>query len=435
MTEYFNPEIETMPREELMALQLRNLQDVVKRVYDNVPYYRDQMMADGVTPDDIKTIEDVRKLPFTTKDDMREQMPWGMMACSLDDCIEMHASSGTTGTPITVGYTRHDIEVWAEVMGRCLFMAGLRPNDIFQNPIPYGTFTGAFGFHYGAQAVGAMVVPSGMGQSERQINLMKYYKTTMFAGVVSYGLKLGQVAIEMGLDPTKDLNVKSGIFGSESFTGGLKERLAKTWDMEVYDIYGLTEMCGPGVSTDCEVHEGLHLWEDHFLVECLDPVTNEPVPYGEEGELVITTLTKTGMPVIRYKTHDLAFLYEPGVCGCGRTHIRHSSIKGRTDDMIIISGTNIFPGQIEEVLMKNPKVGTNYQIILTTENDMDRMKVVVETKEDVPESDRPGMVEDIKAQLKMVIMMTPKVEVIGAGDIKQETIKAKRVLDQRTSKE
>lgn len=435
MSEYFNQKMECMPRKELMEVQLKNLKAVTKLSYDNVPFYRDQMKASGVTPDDIKTLDDVRKLPFTTKADMREVMPWGMMACPLTDCVEMHASSGTTGTPITVGYTRNDMEVWSEVMARCLHMANMRTKDIFQNPIPYGTFTGAFGFHYGAQKVGAMVVPSGMGQSERQINLMKYYGTTMFAGVVSYGLKLGHVAHDIGLDPTTDLNIHSGIFGSETFTPGLKERLAKTWDMEVFDIYGLTEMCGPGVSTDCSQHEGLHLWEDHFLVECLDPATNEPVGYEEEGELVITTISKTGMPVLRYKTHDLAFLYEPGVCECGRTHIKHSTIKGRTDDMIIISGTNIFPGQVEGVLMKNPSVGTNYQIILTTDGDMDRMKIVVETKDGVPETDFPALVEDLTKNLKMTLMMTPKVEVGPPGTIIQEGIKAKRVLDQRTQRE
>jgi len=427
---YFQSQ-ETMPKADLKELQLKRLKGVVKRCYENVPHYRKRMQELKVEPEDIRTLDDIRKLPTTTKAEMREQMPWGLMACSLDNVVEMHASSGTTGVPITVGYTRSDLKAWSEVMARCLYMSGLRKEDIFQNPIPYGTFTGAFGFHYGAEKVGAMVVPSGMGQSERQIRLMEYYKTTMFSGVVSYGLRLGQVAESMGIDPAKDLHVKSGVFGSETFTPGLKKRLAETWDMEVFDIYGLTEMCGPGVSNDCSYHDGLHLWEDHFLVECLDPETGEPVDIEEEGELVITTLTKEGMPILRYKTHDISFLYDQDVCDCGRTHVKHAPIKARSDDMIILSGTNIFPGQIEEVVMRHPMVGTNYQIVLENESGRDTLTVLVEAAKVLNEAEAQDMIAKLGKDLKMTLLFTPRVKVLAPGDIKSERIKAQRVVDKR----
>ncbi|HEC81087.1 MAG TPA: phenylacetate--CoA ligase family protein, partial [Thermoplasmatales archaeon] len=339
MDNMFNKKIETMNRKKLKELQLKRLKETVHRVYNNVPFYRKKLDDTGVTPGDIKTLEDIKKLPFTTKNDLRDNAPFGMLTVPLQECIELHASSGTTGTPITVCYTPQDIEVWSEVMARCLTMAGLTKKDVFQNPIPYGTFTGAFGFHYGAQKVGALVVPTGKGQSERQIKLMKYYGTTFISGVASYILHLGQVAKEMGIEPN-DLKLHSGLFGAEMFTKELKKKIQNMWGIDVHDIYGLTEMCGPGVSTDCDEHDGLHLWEDHFLVEVVDPVTLEPVDVEEEGELVITTLTKEGMPILRYRTRDISKLYDVKVCNCGRTHVKHAPIKGRSDDMIIIRGTN-----------------------------------------------------------------------------------------------
>ncbi|MDG6220363.1 MAG: phenylacetate--CoA ligase [Candidatus Thermoplasmatota archaeon] len=428
---YWDQNHETMPKKELRQLQLDRLKHTVKHVYDNVPYYRNRMKEMGTKPEDIKTLEDVRKLPTTTKADMREQMPWGLMAVGLDHAVEMHASSGTTGVPITVGYTRHDLNVWSEVMARCLYMAGLRNKDVFQNPIPYGTFTGAFGFHYGAEKVGALVIPSGMGQSERQIQLMQYYGTTFFSGVVSYGLRLGQVALEMGIDPAKDLNVHSGIFGSETFSPELKKKLGDTWGMEVYDIYGLTEMCGPGVSTDCELHDGLHLWEDHFLAEILDPETQEPLSPEEEGELVITTLTKEGMPILRYKTHDITILYDVEECDCGRTHVKHAPIKARSDDMIIISGTNIFPGQIEEVVMKDPLSGTNYQILLERDGARDSLTVLVEARDKLADADATQMAARLQKNLKLALQFSAGVQVLAPGEIKSERIKAQRVVDKR----
>ena len=430
MDHLFNMKMETMPRKKIQELQLEKLQKTVHLVYEYVPYYKKKLKELGVKPEDIKTLADIRKLPFTTKDDLRKNAPFGMMATSLDNCIELHASSGTTGVPVTACYTRGDLDIWSEVMARCLSMSGLTKKDIFQNPIPYGTFTGAFGFHYGAQKIGALVIPSGKGQSERQIKLMEYYGTTFLSGVASYAMRLGQVSLGMDIDP-KHLTVRNGLFGAEMFTPGLKKRIMETWDMDVHDIYGLTEMCGPGVSTDCDQHDGLHLWEDHFLVECVDPITLEPVGVEEEGEIVLTTITKEGMPLLRYRTRDIAKLYDTKVCECGRTHVRHSMIKGRSDDMVIIRGTNIYPGQIESVLMKNSLVGGNWRMVLSTENDVDMLTVEVETKQRLSQVDSEQLAGKLKGDIQSVIVFTPRVDVLPPNTILETGLKAKRVIDNR----
>ena len=430
MDHLFNKKLETLPRKKLREIQLERLRKTVHLVYETVPFYQKKFKELGIQPGDIKTLADITKLPLTTKDDLRRNAPFGMMATSLENCIELHASSGTTGVPITACYTPGDLDVWSEVMARCLSMSGLTKTDVFQNPIPYGTFTGAFGFHYGAQKIGALVIPSGMGQSERQIKLMEYYGTTFISGVASYAVRLGQVALEMAIDP-KTLKVRNGLFGAEMFTPGLKKRIMETWEMDVHDIYGLTEMCGPGVSTDCDLHDGLHLWEDHFLVECLDPVTFEPVGVEEEGELVLTTLTKEGMPLLRYRTRDIAKLYDQEVCSCGRTHVRHSMIKGRSDDMIIIRGTNIYPGQVESVLMNNPLVGGNWRMVLTTENNVDTLTVEVETKQRLSIADTEQLAQKLKVDIKSVIVFTPRVDVLPPNTILETGLKAKRVIDNR----
>ena len=430
MDNLFNKKMETLPRKEIRELQLKRLKETVKKLYENVPFYRNKFKELKIKPTDIKTLEDIRKLPLTTKDDLRNNSPFGMMVTSLDNCIELHASSGTTGIPITVCYTPNDIDVWSEVMARCLSMSGLTKKDIFQNPIPYGTFTGAFGFHYGAQKVGALVIPSGMGQSERQLKLMDYYDTTFISGVASYAMRLSQVAQEINVDLEK-LKVRNGLFGAEMFTPGLKKRIMNAWDMDVHDIYGLTEMCGPGVSTDCDQHDGLHLWEDHFLIEVLDPITLEPVEPEEEGEIVLTTLTKEGMPLLRYRTRDIAKIYDQEVCDCGRTHVKHTTIKGRSDDMIIIRGTNIYPGQIESVLMKNQEVGGNWRMVLDTKNDVDMLTVEVESKNQLSQVESADLEESLKNDIKSVIVFTPRVTVLPPNGIPQEGLKAKRVIDNR----
>jgi phenylacetate-CoA ligase len=420
-----------MPRARIKTEQLKRLKSVVRHAYENVRFYRMAMDRAKVSPDDMKTLEDVRLLPFTTKNDLRDNYPYGLLAVDLDRCIELHASSGTTGKPITVCYTAHDLEVWSEVMARCLSMSGLTRKDIFQNPIPYGLFTGAFGFHYGAQKVGALVIPSGGGQTERQLELMKDYGVTFISGVASYAAHLGQQAISMGIDPAKDLKVRNGLFGAEMFSSGLKERLSKTWDMDVHDIYGLTEMCGPGVSTDCDQHDGLHLWEDHFLAEIIDPKTGEPVEGEENGELVLTTLTKEGMPILRYRTRDLTYIYDAATCECGRTHLKHAPITGRSDDMLIIRGTNIYPSQIEQALMKNPKVGSNYRITLYTEGVMDQMMVEIESRSILTESELQNLVKEIQREIKAVLTLGPEIKILEPGGIPKEGIKAKRVIDNR----
>jgi len=433
MDNLFNKKMETMPRKKIQEIQLKNLKKTVKNVYENIPFYKKRFKELKITPDDIKTLDDVRKLPLTTKSDLRDNAPFGMMATSLDNCSELHASSGTTGIPVTVCYTPNDIEVWSEVMARCLSMSGLTKRDVFQNPIPYGTFTGAFGFHYGAQKVGALVIPSGKGQSERQLKLMEYYKTTFISGVASYAIRLSQVAEEMDMDLRK-LNVRNGLFGAEMFTPGLKKRIMNAWDMDVHDIYGLTEMCGPGVSADCNQHDGLHLWEDHFLIECIDSITLEPVEVEEEGEIVLTTLTKEGMPLLRYRTRDIAKLYDQEVCECGRTHVKHTTIKGRSDDMLIIRGTNIYPGQIESVLMKSQDVGGNWRMILTTESNVDMLTIEVESKTQLSQIESMNLEESLKNDIKSVIVFTPKISILPPNDIPQTGLKAKRVIDERERK-
>ena len=431
MDHLFNPKIEKLSRSKIKELQLKQLKKTVHNVYENVPFYKKKFKELKITPDDIKTVDDISKLPFTTKNDLRDNAPFKLMATSLNNCIELHASSGTTGIPVTVCYTPGDIEVWSEVMARCMSMSGLTKKDIFQNPIPYGTFTGAFGFHYGAQKVGAMVIPSGMGQSERQLKLMDYYGATFISGVASYAMRLSQVASNLGIDLHK-LKIRNGLFGAEMFTPGLKQRIMDAWNMDVHDIYGLTEMCGPGVSTDCDQHDGLHLWEDHFLLEILDPITLEPVGAEEEGEMVITTLTKEGMPILRYRTRDIAKIYDQKTCDCGRTHIKHTTIKGRSDDMLIIRGTNIYPGQIESVLMKHSDVGGNWRMVLSTdENDMDQLTVEVETKMPMSQVNSSDLENVLKNEIKSVIVFTPRVIVLPPNGIPQEGIKAKRVVDNR----
>ena len=427
----FNKKMEAISRSELEKHQLKQLKKTVHLVYDQVPFYQRKFKEMGVKPADIKTLDDIRKLPFTTKSDLRDNMPFGMMSASLDDCVELHASSGTTGIPVTTCYTRNDLEVWSEVMARCLSMSGLTNKDVFQNPIPYGTFTGAFGFHYGAQKIGALIIPSGKGQSERQIQLMDYYGTTFISGVASYAIRLGQVAKDIGIDP-KELSVKNGLFGAEMFTPGLKKRIMDIWEMDVHDIYGLTEMCGPGVSTDCDQHDGLHLWEDHFILECLDPETMEPVDAEEMGELVITTITKDGMPLLRYRTRDIAKVYDQKTCECGRTHVKHSTINGRSDDMVILRGTNIYPGQIESVLMKHSDVGGNWRMILTTVNDMDMLTIEVEMKHELSQLDAMNLEKKLINDIKSVIVFTPRVEVLPPNTIPETGLKAKRVIDERT---
>lgn len=424
----FNPKMEKIARKKLEEIQLKRLRKIVLHAYENVPFYRKKIDEAGVDAR-IKSFDDLEKIPFTTKDDLRKNAPFGLLALPMENYIELHASSGTTGEPVTVCYTREDIEIWAEVMARCLSMAGLTKKDIFQIPIPYGTFTGAFGFHYGGQKVGALIVPTGKGESERQIRLMKYYGTTFIAGIASYALHLAKVAKKVGIEP-RELNVRNGIFGAEIFTKETKRKIMEEWDMDVHDIYGLTEMCGPGVSADCDEHDGLHIWEDHFLAEIIDPKTGERVDEEEEGELVLTTLTKEGMPIIRYRTRDITFLYD-GLCSCGRTHKKHAPIKGRSDDMIIVKGTNIFPSQIEEAIMKHEKAGNNWLMILERTGDMDEIVVKVEGKEKFGEEEKRKIEKEIEKEIRIITTLRMNVEIVDPDTLPVSEGKAKRVIDRR----
>ena len=424
----FNPKMEKIARKKLEEIQLKRLRKTVLHAYENVPFYRKKIDEAGVDAR-IKSFDDLEKIPFTTKDDLRKNAPFGLLALPMENYIELHASSGTTGEPVTVCYTREDIEIWAEVMARCLSMAGLTKKDIFQIPIPYGTFTGAFGFHYGGQKVGALIVPTGKGESERQIRLMKYYGTTFIAGIASYALHLAKVAKKVGIEP-RELNVRNGIFGAEIFTKETKRKIMEEWDMDVHDIYGLTEMCGPGVSADCDEHDGLHIWEDHFLAEIIDPKTGERVDEEEEGELVLTTLTKEGMPIIRYRTRDITFLYD-GLCSCGRTHKKHAPIKGRSDDMIIVKGTNIFPSQIEEAIMKHEKAGNNWLMILERTGDMDEIVVKVEGKEKFGEEEKRKIEKEIEKEIRIITTLRMNVEIVDPDTLPVSEGKAKRVIDRR----
>ncbi|HEC77165.1 MAG TPA: phenylacetate--CoA ligase family protein [Thermoplasmatales archaeon] len=424
----FNPKMEKISRKKLEEIQLKRLRKIVMHAYENIPFYRKKIDEAGVNAN-IKSFDDIEKIPFTTKDDLRKNAPFGLLALPMENYIELHASSGTTGEPVTVCYTQGDIEVWAEVMARCLSMAGLTKKDIFQIPIPYGTFTGAFGFHYGGQKIGALIIPTGKGDSERQIRLMRYYGTTFIAGIASYALHLAKIAKKIDIEP-RELNVRNGIFGAEIFTKETKRKIMEEWNMDVHDIYGLTEMCGPGVSADCDEHDGLHIWEDHFFAEIIDPKTGERIEDEEEGELVLTTLTKEGMPIIRYRTRDITFFYDE-LCNCGRTHRKHAPIKGRSDDMIIVKGTNIFPSQIEEAIMKHEKVGNNWLMILEKIGDMDGIVVKVEGKEKFDEKERRNIEKEIEKEIKIITTLGVKVEIVDPDTLPISEGKAKRVIDRR----
>ncbi|MDW7978408.1 MAG: phenylacetate--CoA ligase, partial [Candidatus Caldarchaeum sp.] len=343
---FFNRQAETLSRRELEMVRDRGIRWSVKHAYENNEFYRRRLQQVGVRPEDVKTADDLRKIPFTTKDDLRSLYPYGILAVPRTSLLEVHATSGTTGVPTLGFYTQNDLDVWGEVSARSLVMSGLTKEDILQITPSFGMFTGGFGFYYGARKVGAMIIPTGAGFSRRQIQYMLDFGTTMVCAVVSYILRLTETALEMGVDPRRDTKVRKGVFGSEMWTKEMKKRVAEAWDMDVYDIYGFTELCGPGVANDCYLHDGLHLWEDHFYAEVVDPKTGEPVEMEEKGELVFTTLTKEASPVLRYRCRDISYVYDSISCDCGRTHRRLGYISGRVDDMIKVSGVSIWPSAV-----------------------------------------------------------------------------------------
>ena len=426
-------EHETMPREAMRALQLKRLQELVARVYDKVPYYRDKMDKAGVKPADIEKLEDIRNLPFTTKEDLRKNYPFGLFTVPMDDVVRVHASSGTTGKPTVVGYTKADIRLWAGLMARTLAAAGVTSKDMVQNAYGYGLFTGGLGAHYGAEELGATVIPVSGGQSKRQITLMRDFGSTVLLSTPSYALNLAEVMVEMGVNPT-ELPLRVGVFGAEPWCEKMRAELEKKLDIKAIDIYGLSEIIGPGVASECiEGQNGLHIFEDHFLPEIVDRNTFDPLPIGEQGELVFTTLTKEAFPVIRYRTKDISRLID-SPCSCGRTLVRMPKVTGRTDDMLIIRGVNVFPSQIEHVLMSIQGVEPHYQIIVDRQDNMDTMEVLVEVSEEIISDSVKGLEtfrQQIQADIKDLIGSSCKISLKEPKTIARSEGKAVRVIDKR----
>lgn len=428
--EYWQPEIETMPREQLQQLQVEKLKKTIE-VCLNSPFYGKRLGELGITPESIQTVEDIRKIPFTTKADLRDNYPFGLVGGNMEEAIRIHSSSGTTGHPTVVVYSRHDIDSWANMIARNMYMVGCRKSDVFQNSSGYGMFTGGLGFQYGAEALGATTVPAAAGNSKRQIMFIKDFGTTCLHAIPSYAIRLAEVFREEGVDPAST-KLHTLFIGAEPHTDEQRRRIERLLGVKAYNSFGMTEMNGPGVAFECKEQDGMHLWEDNYIVEIVNPDTLEPVPDGEIGEMVLTTLDRTMMPILRYRTRDLTRII-PGQCKCGRTHRRIDRIKGRTDDMFIIKGVNVFPMQVEKILVKYPGLGSNYLITLETIDDNDTMTVEVELDDmhtDVyPELQR--MTRDIQRALKDEILLTPKVRLVKKGSLPVSEGKAVRVKDLR----
>ncbi|NPA40301.1 MAG: phenylacetate--CoA ligase [Thermodesulfobacteria bacterium] len=428
---FWNKEIETLSENELRALQLRRLQEVVRRVYEKVPHYRKKFDEAGVKPDDIKTLEDVRKLPFTTKEDLFVDYPYGLLAVPKEEVVRVHTSSGTTGKPKAIFFTKNDLELGAELIARCLVMTGTTKGDVLQNSMTYGLFTGAFVMHYGAEKVGVLIVPAGPGNTERQIELMKTFGTTCIHMTPSYALYVGSVIRDKGMIPERDLKLKRAYLGAEPYSEETRKKVEELLGVDVYNCYGLSEMGGPGVGFECKYKDGLHIWEDAYLVEIVNPETGEPVEEGEIGELVLTSLTREAMPLIRYRTRDLTYVI-PERCSCGRTHRRINRILGRSDDMFIVKGVNIFPQQIEAVLMGIKGVAQNYQIVLQS---YDEFIVRVEIDREFFDGRIERILklkEEITEKIREAVLVRPKVELLEPGTLPVSEGKAKRVIDKRT---
>ncbi len=432
----FNIKQETLPREELEALQLRRLQNVCNRVYSTVPFYRKRFDALGITPAAIRSLDDLRLLPFTEKQDLRDNYPYGLFAVPRDNIVRLHASSGTTGKAVVVGYTARDLENWAEMAARSMSAAGVTRQDVVHVAYGYGLFTGGLGAHGGAERIGATVVPASGGATKRQAYLMRDFEATVLCCTPTYALHLWESGMTEGIN-FRDLPLRIGCFGAEPWTEAMRQDMEEKMGIDAMNIYGLSEVMGPGVAMECvEEKKGLHLWEDHFLPEIVDPATGNPLPPGEEGELVITTLTKEGIPLIRYRTHDLTSLdYTP--CKCGRTHVRITRLAGRTDDMLIIRGVNVFPQQIEAILMECPDLTPNYQIIVDRANNLDTLEVCVEMNDELVADEIRKLQElegGLKKSFKEFLGVTAKVRLMQPHSIERSEGKAKRIIDRRQDK-
>jgi phenylacetate-CoA ligase len=428
---FWDQESETITRSTLQQLQLKRLQDTVQRVAQRVPFYRDKFKELGITPADIKSLDDVRRLPFTTSADLRANYPDGLLAVERDEAVRLHTSSGTTGKPKAIFFSRKDVDNAAELIARSLVMTGITKKDVFQNMMSYGLFTGGLVMHYGAEKVGCLVIPSGPGTSERQLMLMQDFRTTAVHILPSYALYFAGFLEQKGIDPRKDLALRKACVGAEPHTEETRRRIEQIYGCDVYNSYGLTEMNGPGIAFECEHKAGLHLWEDNFILEIIHPDTGEPLPEGQTGEMVLTSLKREAMPILRYRTRDITSII-PEPCKCGRTHRRFARITGRSDDMLIIRGVNMFPQQIERVLMSFPQVGRNYVIVI---EGLDDMTIKVE----LTAAGFDGQVEHLSAlqkqmveKLKAETWVRPKVELVPAGSLPVAEGKAKRVIDKRS---
>ena len=428
---YLHPQYETMSREQIEALQLERLQATVKHCM-NSTFYKKRFEEAGLKPEDIKTLDDLRKIPFTTKQDLRETYPFGMASVPLRKCVRLHSSSGTTGNPTVILHTQKDIDEWANAVARCLWMVGLRPDDVFQNSSGYGMFTGGLGFQYGAERLGALTVPAAAGNSLRQIKFIKDFGTTAIHAVPSYVTRLYEVMQSEGVDPRRDTKLKVLAIGAEPHSEEQRKRIENMLGVKAYNSFGMSEMCGPGVGFECKEQNGLHFWEDYYIVEIVDPVTLEPVPDGEIGELVLTTLNREAMPLLRYRTRDLTRVLGR-TCPCGRNHVRLDRMRGRSDDMMVLRGVNIFPIQIEKILMQFKELASNYLITLTTDEDNDNMTVEVELEELFTDDYQRllNLEKEIKRRLKDEILLTPHVKLVPKGTLPVSEGKAVRVVDKR----
>ncbi len=431
-SEYLDPELETMSTEQIKALQVERLKATVAHCMNN-PIYKERLEKAGVTPESITSIDDIRRIPFTTKQDLRENYPFGLASVPLRECVRLHSSSGTTGNPTVILHTQKDLDEWANQVARNLWMVGLRPDDVFQNSSGYGMFTGGLGFQYGAERLGMLTVPAAAGNSLRQIKFMTDFGTTALHAVPSYVTRLYEVMQEQGVDPRKDTKLKVLAIGAEPHSEEQRQRIEKMLGVKAYNSFGMSEMCGPGVGFECKEQNGLHFWEDYYIVEIVDPETLEPVPDGEIGELILTSIRREAMPLLRYRTRDLTRVLGRG-CPCGRNHVRLDRMKGRSDDMMVLRGVNIFPIQIEKILMQFKELASNYLITLTTDDNNDNMTVEVELEE-LFTDDYQKLIQlqkDVKRALKDEILLTPIVKLVPKGSLPVSEGKAVRVIDKRT---
>ncbi len=428
---YWNEQAETMPREHLETLQLERLSTILNRVYNNVPFYKQRFDSEGINPNDVKTFDDFRKIPFTTKAEMQASYPYDMFAVPMQDIIRVHASSGTTGQPTVVGYTRKDLDTWSTLIARLLTAAGVVNTDIVQVSFGYGLFTGGFGLHYGIEKVGATVIPVSSGNTDRQLQIMQEFGTTVMICTPSYAVYLSEAIAERGIKDNVKLRV--GCFGAEPWTEAMRKEIESRLDIVATDNYGLSEVMGPGVSYECLERNGMHINEDNFIAEVINPDTGEVLPYGETGELVLTTLTKEGIPILRYRTRDITSLM-PEQCACGRTFVRMCKPHGRSDDMMIIRGVNVFPSQIETVLMEMQETEPHYELIVTREGALDSVEIKVELNENSFSDEMKIMHElemKIKNRLRNALGLSGKVTLVAPKTIERTVGKAKRVIDNR----